>query len=84
MPGDRPRQGTHLASPGSSGAEQDGRVGHTPGPGRGPARRTETRDQAVSTRSACSRPSSSMADSRMRNFWIFPVTVIGNESVSFQ
>jgi hypothetical protein len=30
------------------------------------------------------RPSSSMEISRMRYFWILPVTVMGNPSVSFQ
>src|SRR4029079_13154013 len=30
------------------------------------------------------RPSSSAASSRIRHFWILPVTVIGNESTIFQ
>ncbi len=39
---------------------------------------------AVSIRAAAWRPSSSMLISRMRNFWILPVTVIGKCSTNFQ
>ena len=39
---------------------------------------------AVSMPAAPPSPSSAVAISRMRNFCTFPVTVIGNESTSFQ
>ncbi len=39
---------------------------------------------AVSVRAARWRPSSSIETSRILNFWILPVTVIGKASVSFQ
>src|SRR5205823_496439 len=38
---------------------------------------------AVATVAACSRPSSSIADSRILNFCTLPVTVIGKESTNF-
>ena len=50
-------------------ADRDTRCGH-------PA-------HAVLTAAAFVRPSSPMAISRMRNFWILPVTVIGNSSTNF-
>ena len=40
--------------------------------------------QAVCTLAALSSPSSSIALSRIRNFWTFPVTVIGKPSTNFQ
>src|SRR5438105_227703 len=40
--------------------------------------------QAVTTAAAASRPSSATATSRILNFWILPVTVIGNASTNFQ
>jgi hypothetical protein len=42
------------------------------------------RRQAVSIRAAAWRPSSSMLISRIRNFWILPVTVVGKASTNFQ
>ena len=39
---------------------------------------------AVRTPAALDRPSSSTATSRILNFWILPVTVIGNASTNFQ
>ena len=39
---------------------------------------------AVLTAAASPRPSSAMATSRILNFWILPVTVMGNWSVIFQ
>ena len=38
--------------------------------------------QAVSILSAVCKPSSATAISRIRNFWTFPVTVMGNSSVN--
>ena len=47
-------------------------------PGKAPAR------HAVRIAAASPRPSSPIAISRIRNFWILPVTVIGNSSMTFQ
>ena len=47
-----------------------------------PLQRKKT--HAVSILAASPRPSSAMEISLMRNFWTFPVTVIGNESTIFQ
>src|SRR5215813_5332205 len=41
-----------------------------------------TRPQAVCTPAAGARPSSTIEISRILNFWIFPVTVIGNSAVN--
>lgn len=40
--------------------------------------------QAVGIAATASRPNSATAVSRMRNFWILPVTVIGKPSTNFQ
>jgi len=46
--------------------------------------RPACRRHAVRIAASASRRSSAIAISRMRNFWIFPVTVIGKTSTNFQ
>jgi hypothetical protein len=81
----------HTFSVGATdGSWQDPRRGNalTPSPspcrGRGePGVRTEE-GQAMRMAASLWSPSSSTACSRIRNFWILPVTVIGKPSTSFQ
>ncbi len=75
------RPAAPLVAAGSAGrvAEWPGRTAAPAGPA-GPGAATR-RDQAVVVPAASSRPSSATEVSRILNFWILPVTVIGNSLV---
>ena len=69
---------THVASSADRIVHmKDGRIVESPQPEEQPSAAPGIADQAVRVPAASWRPSSSMAISLMRNFWTFPVTVIG-------